>query len=394
MSDAPYKPAPGLSGPQAAAAVAAIFVVAAAAWWARFYFAMPANAPEAPQPGVVASTEPKVAPIDREALRRRAWNVIQPRLDAADRAAQAALEEQLRGVDEFFQHREAGVTPFAEAVLSLRGKWEFAKSKLPTADDDAHLRYLNAKFEEHLFKIDDLKQTVEHAIGGFVSRVQGIEGKLLVDVRADLSDGELAAAGLPKFLLNDAAFRAEFDRAVAGAAAEAAGDFQVAVSREVVSFVAGEVAAQVAVRVATAVAARLGVSAGVLGTGAAAGWATFGVGLVAAVVVDAAISQAAKMAGYDPTARVSEKVQGVLAQVRSLLVDGNPEARQALEQLRNMQANDADAGVRAECRKAADAIEAGGNLGLRSELLKLHEVRARLRREALRRLVLEPVPET
>lgn len=152
------------------------------------------------------------------------------------------------GVEEFFQHREAGVTPFAEAVLSLRGKWEFAKSKLPTADDDAHLRFLNAKFEEHLFKIDDLKQTVEHAIGGFVSRVQGIEGRLLVDVRADLSDGEFAAAGLPKFLLNDEAFRAEFDRAVAGAAAEVADDFQVAVSREVVSFVAGEVAAQVAVR--------------------------------------------------------------------------------------------------------------------------------------------------
>lgn len=393
MNEATHKPTSGLSGPQAAAAVAAIFVVAAAAWWARFYFAAPAPEAKVPQPGVVASAEPAVAPIDREALRRRAWSVIQPRLDAADQAAQAALEEQLRGVEEFFQHREAGVTPFAEAVLSLRGKWEFAKSKLPTADDDAHLRFLNAKFEEHLFKIDDLKQTVEHAIGGFVSRVQGIEGRLLVDVRADLSDGEFAAAGLPKFLLNDEAFRAEFDRAVAGAAAEVADDFQVAVSREVVSFVAGEVAAQVAVRVATAVAARLGVSAGVLGTGAAAGWATFGIGLVAAVVVDVAISQVAKMAGYDPVARVSEKVQAVLGQVRSLLVDGNPEARQALEQLRNMQVNDADAGVRAECRKAAEAIEAGGNLGLRSELLKLHEVRSRLRREALRRLVLEPVPE-
>lgn len=395
MNDATQKsPTPGLSGTQSAAAVVAIFVVAATAWWARFHFAAPAPEAEAPRSGVVASAEPAVAPIDREALRRRAWSVIQPRLDAADQAAQAALDEQLRGVDEFFQHREAGVKPFAEAVLSLRGKWEFAKSKLPTADDDAHLRFLNAKFEEHLFRIEDLKQSVEHAIGGFVSRVQGIEGKLLVDVRADLSEGEFAAAGLPKFLLNDAAFRAEFDRAVAGAAAEVAADFQVAVSREVVSFVAGEVAAQVAVRVATAVASRLGVSAGVLGTGAAAGWATFGVGLVAAVVVDVAISEVAKLAGYDPVARVSEKVQGVLGQVRSLLVDGNPEARQAFEQLRKMQENDADAGVRAECRKAADAIEAGGNLGLRNELEKLHNVRARLRREALRRLVLEPASET
>ncbi|MBA4017244.1 MAG: hypothetical protein C0483_08730 [Pirellula sp.] len=393
MSDATHKPTPGLNGPQTAAAVAAIFVVAAVAWWARFYFAAPASPAKVPQPGTVASTEPAVAPIDREALRRRAWSAIQPRLDAADQAAQAALDEQLRGVEEFFEHREAGVKPFAEAVLSLRGKWEFAKSKLPTADDDAHLRYLNTKFEDHVFKIDDLKQTVEHAVGGFVSRVQGVEGKLLVDVRADLSDGEFAAAGLPKFLLNDETFRAEFDRAVAGAAAEVAADFQIAVSREVVSFVAGEVAAQVAVRVATAVAARLGVSAGVLGTGAAAGWATFGLGLVAAVVVDVAISHVAKMAGYDPVARVSERVEAVLRDVRSLLIDGNPEARALYEQMRQMEATDPDPEVRKACRDSVAKVGAGDELGLRNELRKLHEVRARLRREALRRLVLEPSPE-
>lgn len=380
----------GLGAGQAAAATAAIFIVAALAWGARFYFA--AAIPEA-NVAEVAIVEPPpaaVAPIDRAALRRKAWDQIQPRLDAADAASRAAVDEQLAGIDDFFRVTDAGVKPFSEAVLSLRGKWEYAKSKLPTAEDDQHLRFLSGKFEEYIFKFDDLKVLIERAIGGYVSRVQGIEGGLLVDVRADLSEGELAAAGLPKFLASDAAFRAAFQQALETAAAGVASDFRTGVSREVVSFVAGEIAAQIAVRTAAAVAARLGVSAGVLGTGAASSWGTFGLGLVAAVVVDVAISKVAKWAGYDPVARVSEKVQATLAQVRSLLVDGNPDARAAFEELRKMETDDADATVRDESRKAADSIERSGNLGLRSQMLQLHEERARLRRAALQRLVLEP----
>ncbi|MBL9082160.1 MAG: hypothetical protein JNK76_10165 [Planctomycetales bacterium] len=382
--------ATGLNAGQATAAGVAILLFAALAWGARFYFAAATPEANVAEVAIVETPPAAVAPIDRAALRRKAWDQIQPRLDAADAASRAAVDEQLAGVEEFFRVTDAGVKPFAEAVLSLRGKWEYAKSKLPTAEDDQHLRFLSGKFEEYIFKFDDLKVLIERAIGGYVSRVQGIEGGLLVDVRADLSEGELAAAGLPKFLASDAAFRAAFQQALETAAAGVAADFKTGVSREVVSFVAGEIAAQIAVRTAAAVAARLGVSAGVLGTGAASSWGTFGLGLVAAVVVDVAISKVAKWAGYDPVARVSEKVQATLAQVRSLLVDGNPEARAAFEQLRKMETDDADANVRDESRKAADSIERSGNLGLRSQMLQLHEERARLRRAALQRLVLEP----
>ncbi|MGC3971470.1 MAG: hypothetical protein QM775_30255 [Pirellulales bacterium] len=381
---------PGLNAGQTAAATTAIFVVAALAWGARFYFAASSPPPNSVEVATDDKPAPVVAPIDREALRRKAWDKIQPRLDAADAASRTALDEQLVGVEEFFRVTGDGVKPFAEAVLSLRGKWEYAKSRLPTAEDDQHLKFLSSKFEEYVFKFDDLKVLIEHAIGGYVSRVQGIEGSLLVDVRADLSEGELAAAGLPKFLASDAAFRAEFQKALETAAAGVAADFKTSVSREVVSFVAGEIAAQIAVRTATAVAARLGVSAGVLGTGAASSWGTFGLGLVAAVVVDVAISKVARWAGYDPVERVSASVRNTLTQVRALLVDGNPDARAAFDTLRKMQTEDPDAAVRDESRRAADSIERSGNLGLRDELRKLHDARARLRREALRRLVLEP----
>jgi len=393
VADNSDRPA-GLSGKQAARATAAIFAVAVGAWIARFYMLHDSPAPPAQEPpAVVVAPSPQLSPIEKAALRAKAWALIEPRLDEADRASRAALDEQLAGIDDFFRARQAGVRPFAEEVLSLGGKWEYAKSTLPTAEADAHARYLNEKFETYLFRIDDLKQTLEQAIGGYVSRVQGLESKLLVDVRADLSDKQFAAAGLPTVLVSDEAFRAEFARLLQETAAATSADFRVSMSREVTSFVAGEVAAVVAVRIASAVATRLGISAGVLSTGAASSWATFGLALAAAVVVDVAISQIISLAGYDPVDAVAEKVQAALNQIRSLLVDGNPEALAAYEKLRRMQSDDSDGNVRAACRRAADSIEGSGNLGLRRELLKLHDERARLRRATLQRFVLEPATE-
>lgn len=370
------------------AATTLVVAFGIAVWAGRFY--LPAEglpelriAPEDVEPPATNS------PIDWSAWRQKAWHKIEPRIDEADRADLAALELQLATIDEFFHERRAGTKPFAEAVLSLRGKWVFVKSRLPSADDGAHLRFLEENFEKNVFTIADLKQTIESTIRGYVSRVQGIENKLLVDVRADLSERELAVAGAPLIALPEQEFRRRFDLLLQNVATAVSRDSQFAASREVVSFVSGEVAAQIAVRVATAVAARLGISAGVLGTGAAAGWATFGVGLVAAVVIDVAIDRVTKAAGYDPVERVATKVDEVLEQVRQLILAGDPEAWAVLAKLRTMAENDPDPNVRAESGRAVESIEAGGSLGLRRELRQLHDSRAKLRREALRRLVFD-----
>ncbi|MCE9603458.1 MAG: hypothetical protein K8U03_00990 [Planctomycetia bacterium] len=364
----------------------------AAVWLGRFYLPA-AHMPElriAPADVAPPATN---SPIDWTTWRRKAWDKIEPRIDEADREALECLKVELASIDEFFYERRAGTKPFAEAVLSLQGKWVFVKSKLPTVDDDAHLKFLQEKFEQNIFAIADLKTVIESAIGGYVSRVQGIENQLLVDVRADLSEREFAVPGAPLAALPEQEFRRRFERLLQDVAEAVARDSQFAVSREVVSFVSGEIAAQIAVRVATAVATRLGVSAGILGTGAASSWATFGIGLVAAVAIDVAIDRITKIAGYDPAEKISEKVRDVLKQVRTLLVEGDPEALAALDKLRSMARSDNDATVRAESQKAVDSIEAGGSLGLRRELLKLHETRAKLRREALRRLVFDETGE-
>ncbi len=368
-----------------------ILVVGVSAWGSRYYFAAAtsSNPSTAPEMLVAAAgpPPPAVKPIDWDAWRRKAWTKIEPRLSAAERAAEAALVEELRTIDDFFRERGAETRAFAESVLSFEGKWQFVKSKLPTAEDDQHLRYLNERFEAHVFRLDELRQVVESAVGAYGSRLQGIENQLLVDVRADLSSSELGVDVPPRFVSTGDEFRRRYAALLDVVSADVARDFNVAVSREVSSLVAGEAAAMTAVRIASAVASRLGVSAGVLGAGAASGWATFGAGLVAAVVVDAALNRVIRAAGYDPVAQIQEKIDAVLRDVRGLLVEGDPEAVAAYDKLRRLAGDDPDAEVRRECAAAVRAIEAGGSLGLRRELDRLRQARGTVRREALRRLV-------
>ena len=72
-----------------------------------------------------------------------------------------------------------------------------------------------------------------------------------------------------------------------------------------------------------------------------------------------------------------------------MLLDGDKEAVSTYQKLREMQDSDFFAFVRSECRRAADKVETGGYLGLRKELKRLHDSRVLLRREALKKLILE-----
>src|SRR5262249_54300099 len=138
-----------------------------------------------------------------------------------------------------------------------------------------------------------------------------------------------------------------------------------------------------------AVAVRLGVSGGILGTGAASGVATLGVGLVVGFLVDGAVDWTMRQAGYDPAGDIAHEVANTLGRMETLLVEGEPDAHRAFKKLRHLQDHDRFSFVRSECRQSADRIEASGILGLRHELNRLNKLRSRLREEALRKLVLE-----
>jgi hypothetical protein len=307
---------------------------------------------------VVVASGPIYHPV-----RVKAWEKIEPKLLQADQTGTMVVERQLETIRDFFRQRRQGAAAFAEETLSLAGKWELVKSKLSFDDGEGHRRYLRERFEEHVFRGEDLRLAVEAAVTGTLTELKGLENAVITEVRVDLADSELFSGNMAPGLQSEEAFRHAYEQMAQKVMTVVARDLGVTVGREVVAWVASDIAAQVVTRVGVAIAARLGVSGGILGAGAASGWATFGVGLGVGLLVDMSLDWVLRQAGYDAARDVAAKVEEALDRLQEALIDGDT---------------------------AANGTAApGGQLGLRGELLRLCECQARVRREALRKLVLE-----
>jgi hypothetical protein len=330
------------------------------------------------------STQPVYMPE-----RINAWEKITPRMHAADQAGQETASRYRESVRAFFAERKGRTRDFGEAVLSLGGKWAFVKSKLPFADGDGHRQYLRGRFEQIVLSGPELQDLIQSVVAGYINELQGIENDLLVQIRADLSDSDLARFETGAVLRTDEAFRKEYARSLEQVAAVVRHDVMIQVGRETVTWVGADIATNITISLATALAERLGISAGILGTGAASGAATLGVGIAAGIVLDALLDWVLKACGHDPAGDIAAKLDQALDMFEGLLLDGDPQAVRTYETLRRLQDSDPFPFVRVECRRAADRMETGGYLGLSRELNRLHEARSRLREEALKNLILE-----
>ncbi len=331
-------------------------------------------------------------PIDKQAVRARAMSAAIARCNQADGefagAANRLADIQLGAIDTFFAERQPGTRMFAERLLSLRGKWVFIRGQVSKAAEDEHYRFIRAEFEKYVFTAADLREVVARAVSGYVAELQGLENQLLIQLRVDLSQSDLAAAEVIPAIGSQDRFDAEYHRVAALVTPLVAEDLKADVARELASFIAGDIAARVAIKVLTAVAAKIGASAGILSAGAASSWATFGVGIVAAIVADLVLDKLLKGAGHDPVGAVAERVNATLAGIRDSIKDGLAEAKADWVELSGLATGDPDPEVRLAAATAADSITRSGNLGLRRELLQLHERRAAVRREAVKRLIL------
>jgi len=249
--------------------------------------------------------------------------VLQRHLIRAETAADAAIDEQLQILDEFFAKAKQNTRGFADAALGWSSKWRLVVDHVPFMSGDRQSRFLRVKFEEHIFRPAQLDAAVQQVILGYLVRVERIENQLLMDLRADLSD-----------VPSDSQLRADgqrtlyrFDEALAHALAASRADLQADVATQLMSIIAGEVLTQVTVT--------MGVSAGILGTGAAAGWATFGVGLVVGLIVDQVISWVWDWCA-DPRGTLAAELNTKLDEIHRLIVEGSadvPGLRKRLLQL-------------------------------------------------------------
>ena len=166
-------------------------------------------------------------------------------------------------------------------------------------------------------------------------------------------------------------------------------DLGISVTREVVSFVGSEIAATLVMEIGASLATELGISGGILGAGATSGAVTFGVGLVAGILVDMALDWVIRQAGYDPEGEVAAKVTESLDHLERLILEGDKKSRERYDSARFYSTWSWSSADRAASWAEAQAIESGGGLGLAHQLSHLNDIRSRLRDETLKGLILK-----
>jgi hypothetical protein len=272
------------------------------------------------------------------------WDgVVLPRLRATEAASAATASGQIKAVETFFAERKARAREFAEAVLSWRGKWNFIADKLPWAEEGRHRRYLEDRFSELIFDKEELERMIQGAVEGYVTRLEGLEYQLVVDLRQDLKDSEWAVghARIPETLET---FQAEYQEMMKAVLPILHDDLGASGGKLAANVVGADIGAAITSRITTACVTRLGMTGTIMGIGLDSSVVTFGGGLVAAFVVDHALDSVLRYFGHDPEEQIASEVRGSLNAVCRAIVEGNSGMRQSLKELH---------GGRARLREAA-----------------------------------------
>ena len=318
--------------------------------------------------------------------RRKAWRTVEPHLVETAKATEDAQDPSVKIVRAFFDRQRGNARAFAGDMLSWGGKWAYAKGLIYNG---SHEQFVQECFRKHLFSSEELSSTIQTSVDRLVNEIQSQENQLLVKIQADLSGSDLAKPQYLPSLADPERLRNVYDDMLIQVLPIVSRDMGITVSREMASFVGGEITSLIVIEIGASLATSLGVSGSVLGVGAGTGIATFGVGLVAAILVDMALDWVIRQQGYDPEGQIADKVISTLNKIESHILDGKPGAKEDYENAKWNARWDIRSQRRELAAQTASELEKSGDLGLRHHLRRLHDVRARLREEALKTLILK-----
>jgi len=342
-----------------------------------------------PAPPNPHSTKPERTTEQTRLLLQKGWAVGDASLTAAEaeQLAQldAMIDRSVAPLNEFFARTgRDGALPFAQRLLGWRGKWAFLKAQAGSAARERYHAMIHQEFALYLFKDEDLHRELVSAIERFLAELRAANNAVLMRVHGDITETLPELAEVLPHLRSEAAFASHFQQIAQKVLPGIAGQFRVMAGTDVASAILGTVAAKVLTRVATTVATRLGVSGTALGIGAGASVGTLGLSVVAAILVDAAIDQVMRVTGNAPDEKIARQVVASLNTLRDRLLDGDPDAWNALRALQDAAQDDSSSRVRERSAEVVGLIERSGNLGMKETMRLLYLDQVKLRREALR----------
>ena len=245
--------------------------------------------------------------------------IAQPHLELASERITSATRNHFESLNSVFGRSRSQSSAFARSALGWGSKWRIIADATPFTRGDRHREYLKEQFELQVLKGQDLTKAIEQSVAEFLADIRSIESRMLVDLRVDVEDLS-NSYGLG--MMNADEIQSHFDAAIVNAMQISGYDLRTNVSSQLVSIIVGEVLTQVAVR--------LGVSAGILGTGAASGWATLGIGVLVGLVIDQMVS-AIWSQFSDPTKNLEDELNYQLKVMQRVICYGD-EKTKGLEQ--------------------------------------------------------------
>ena len=256
--------------------------------------------------------------------------IARPHLLWAEQESSKVLDEHLQQIDVFFADAKKNTPEFADRALSWSSKWRLVADYVPFTRGGRHEEFIRSEFEEQIFKPEQLGEVVEQVVASYLAHIRSIEGEMLIKVRADVADFPQSYVIAE---LDESKLSTRYDEALSQAMAATGSGLRSDIATQLVSLIAGEVLTQVATR--------LGVSAGILGTGAASSWATFGVGLVVGLIVDQIVSWVWDWYA-DPVGSLATQLDSKLDGLNRLIVDGSDDVQGLRMRLKAYSENRAD----------------------------------------------------
>jgi hypothetical protein len=238
--------------------------------------------------------------LNAAAQQREARAAIQPLLNRAAERDAAAIQGATADVERLIESRKDNTKDFASELLSLGGKWEYV-----SRSDEGYARYIGRTFDKTVLSRAELERELATSVANFQHALVEHDNELLLAARADLAD--FSGVSVPR--------RLSLPDTMGPQTRSIVGEVRSSTQGEI----ATEVVATIATRIVASVAARAGASGGILAAGAGTSWASLGLSLGVAVLVDAAFSW------FDESeAKVAADTRAALDELTSTVIVGQP----------------------------------------------------------------------
>lgn len=281
--------------------------------------------------------------------------------------SEAALDARMAGLAAFFEQRKANARPFAKSLLSIWGKISATGSlmddmftQLSTGErkpTTACRKLIEDAFRKDVLDRDKARQAADDAMAGFLGDLAEAEAKLLVRLKADFGDGQLALPGQRPALVDLG--QEHYDAMISATASDTITDLGVSIGMFFASNAIGDAITQQITDEKTPPLEKMIT------------------GFVVGQLVDAALGEAAKAAGYDPEKAIAGRVAQGLDRMSRSIIEGDPVALGLYPALSILRRTHPDPAVRAACTRADEAVMRTANLGLRERLRRLRNDRYR-----------------